>query len=105
MPGGRGDLRGSKMSEWERVFLRNVVLPPHCQRRRTRRPGSTAFRCVLKYLEGAALTQVGGTREPSSVFSLSPCFLPTAGQDLLCLPAGAHEGRGFQDKVTCFGGN
>ncbi|XP_010563690.1 PREDICTED: nephrocystin-4 [Haliaeetus leucocephalus] len=45
------------MSEWERVFLRNVVLPPHCQRRRTRRPGSTAFRCVLKYLEGAALTQ------------------------------------------------
>uniref|UniRef100_A0A663DVK1 Nephrocystin 4 n=1 Tax=Aquila chrysaetos chrysaetos TaxID=223781 RepID=A0A663DVK1_AQUCH len=45
------------MSEWERSFQRNVVLPPHCQRRRTRRPGSTAFRCVLKYLEGAALTQ------------------------------------------------
>ncbi|NWS61554.1 NPHP4 protein, partial [Chunga burmeisteri] len=45
------------MSEWERVFLQNLAIPPHCQRRRTRRPGSTAFRCVLKYLEGAALTQ------------------------------------------------
>ncbi|XP_076212218.1 nephrocystin-4 isoform X1 [Aptenodytes patagonicus] len=45
------------MSEWERVFLQNLALPPHCQRRRTRPPGSTAFRCVLKYLEGAALTQ------------------------------------------------
>ncbi|NXS76141.1 NPHP4 protein, partial [Pandion haliaetus] len=45
------------MSEWERVFLRTLGLPPHCQRRRTRRPGSTAFRCVLKHLEGAALTQ------------------------------------------------
>ncbi|NXG73381.1 NPHP4 protein, partial [Baryphthengus martii] len=47
------------MSEWERVFQQNLVLPPHCQRRRARRPGSTAFRCVLKYLEGAALSQVG----------------------------------------------
>ncbi|KAM6236267.1 nephrocystin-4 [Spheniscus humboldti] len=56
-PGGRGDLLGSKMSEWERVFLQNLALPPHRQRRRTRPPGSTAFRCVLKHLEGAALTQ------------------------------------------------
>ncbi|KFZ63786.1 Nephrocystin-4, partial [Antrostomus carolinensis] len=45
------------MSEWERVFLQNLALPPHCQRRRARPPGSTAFRCVLKHLEGAALTQ------------------------------------------------
>ncbi|NXX62641.1 NPHP4 protein, partial [Scopus umbretta] len=45
------------MSEWERVFLQNITLPPHSQRRRARPPGSTAFRCVLKYLEGAALTQ------------------------------------------------
>ncbi|KAM6116780.1 LOW QUALITY PROTEIN: nephrocystin-4 [Phoenicopterus ruber ruber] len=45
------------MSEWERVFLQNLALPPHCQRRRTRPPGPTAFRCVLKYLEGAALAQ------------------------------------------------
>ncbi|KAM9217675.1 LOW QUALITY PROTEIN: nephrocystin-4 [Leptosomus discolor] len=45
------------MSEWEKVFRQNLALPPHGQRRRARRPGSTAFRCVLKYLEGAALTQ------------------------------------------------
>ncbi|NXW42416.1 NPHP4 protein, partial [Nyctiprogne leucopyga] len=45
------------MSEWERVFLQNPALPPHCQRRRARPPASTAFRCVLKHLEGAALTQ------------------------------------------------
>ncbi|XP_075028274.1 nephrocystin-4 isoform X1 [Calonectris borealis] len=45
------------MSEWERVFLQNLALPPPCQRRRARPPGSTAFRCVLKHLEGAALAQ------------------------------------------------
>ncbi|KAM6046344.1 nephrocystin-4 isoform 2-T3 [Chlamydotis macqueenii] len=45
------------MSEWESVFLRHLALPPHCQRRRARPPGSTAFRCVLKCLEGAALAQ------------------------------------------------
>ncbi|XP_075376442.1 nephrocystin-4 isoform X5 [Mycteria americana] len=48
---------GSEMSEWEGVFLRHLALPPHCQRRRARPPGSTAFRCVLKGLEGAALAQ------------------------------------------------
>ncbi|XP_074017681.1 nephrocystin-4 [Numenius arquata] len=45
------------MSEWEKVFAQNLAVPPHAQRRRTRPPGSTAFRCVLKHLEGAALTQ------------------------------------------------
>ncbi|XP_075577688.1 nephrocystin-4 [Pelecanus crispus] len=45
------------MGEWERAFLQNLALPPHCQRRRARPPGSTPFRCVLKYLEGAALAQ------------------------------------------------
>ncbi|XP_069730640.1 nephrocystin-4 isoform X1 [Phaenicophaeus curvirostris] len=45
------------MSEWEREFLRHLAVPPHCQRRRTRPSCSTPFRCVLKYLEGAALTQ------------------------------------------------
>ncbi|NXI45367.1 NPHP4 protein, partial [Galbula dea] len=43
------------MSEWERVFQQNLILPPHCQRRWTRWPGSTAFRFLLKYLEGPAL--------------------------------------------------
>ncbi|XP_054250792.1 nephrocystin-4 [Indicator indicator] len=45
------------MSEWQRVFEQNLTIPPHCQRRRARWPGSTAFCCVLKYLEGAVLTQ------------------------------------------------
>ncbi|NXN12225.1 NPHP4 protein, partial [Indicator maculatus] len=45
------------MSEWQRVFEQNLTVPPHCQRRCARWPGSTAFCCVLKYLEGAALTQ------------------------------------------------
>ncbi|NWI68794.1 NPHP4 protein, partial [Todus mexicanus] len=45
------------MSEWQRVFEQSLVLPPPCQRRRARRPGSAAFRCVLKSLEGAALAQ------------------------------------------------
>ncbi|KAM6371470.1 nephrocystin-4 isoform 2-T2 [Pluvialis apricaria] len=45
------------MSEWERAFVRGRAVPPHGQRRRARPPGSTAFRCVLKHLEGAALAQ------------------------------------------------
>ncbi|XP_068270841.1 nephrocystin-4 [Nyctibius grandis] len=45
------------MSEWERVFVQNLAVPPHSQRRRARPPGSRAFRCVLKHLEGAALAQ------------------------------------------------
>ncbi|KAF1562628.1 Nephrocystin-4, partial [Eudyptes schlegeli] len=52
------------MGEWERVFLQNLALPPHCQRGRTRPPGSAAFRCVLKHLEGAALTRVRGEPAP-----------------------------------------
>ncbi|XP_065506154.1 nephrocystin-4 isoform X1 [Caloenas nicobarica] len=45
------------MGEWERVFLQNLAVPPHGQRRRACLSRSTAFRCVLKHLEGAALTQ------------------------------------------------
>ncbi|NXK22747.1 NPHP4 protein, partial [Arenaria interpres] len=48
------------MSGWEKEFVRSLAVPPHAQRRRTRPPGSTAFRCVLKALEGAALTQWAG---------------------------------------------
>lgn len=60
------------MSEWERVFLQNLAVPPHGQRRRARRPGSAAFRCVLKYLEGAALTQVAGSAVPRGASSFCP---------------------------------
>lgn len=68
------------MSEWERVFLQNLAVPPHGQRRRARRPGSAAFRCVLKYLEGAALTQVGGSAVPRGAPGFCPpSFLGAAG--------------------------
>ncbi|NXM43828.1 NPHP4 protein, partial [Gymnorhina tibicen] len=46
------------MGEWDRVFRQHLPLPPHPQRGRARPPPrSTAFRCVLKYLHGAALSQ------------------------------------------------
>ncbi|NXA88375.1 NPHP4 protein, partial [Melanocharis versteri] len=46
------------MGEWDRVFRQHLPLPPHPQRRRARPPPrSAAFRCVLKYLHGAALSQ------------------------------------------------
>ncbi|XP_071431963.1 nephrocystin-4 isoform X2 [Pithys albifrons albifrons] len=46
------------MDEWERVFRQHSPLSPHPQRRRARPvPRSAAFRCVLKYLHGAALAQ------------------------------------------------
>ncbi|XP_066838241.1 LOW QUALITY PROTEIN: nephrocystin-4 [Anser cygnoides] len=57
MPGGRGDLLSIKMSEWERIFLQNLTVPPHSQRRRNIPKESTAFQCVLKYVEGTVITQ------------------------------------------------
>lgn len=58
MPRGRGDLLSIKMSEWERIFLQNLAVPPHSQRRRNIPKESAAFQCVLKYLEGTVVTQV-----------------------------------------------
>ncbi|XP_068027533.1 nephrocystin-4 [Anomalospiza imberbis] len=46
------------MGEWDRVFRQHLPLPPHPQRSRARPPPrSAAFRCVLRYLHGAALSQ------------------------------------------------
>ncbi|XP_038015634.1 nephrocystin-4-like isoform X3 [Motacilla alba alba] len=46
------------MGEWDRVFRQHLPLPPHPQRGRARPPArSTAFRCALKHLHGAALSQ------------------------------------------------
>ncbi|XP_056187192.1 nephrocystin-4 isoform X1 [Falco biarmicus] len=45
------------MSEWERVFLQDVIVLPHSQRRQARPQRSTAFQCVLKHLEGPVFTQ------------------------------------------------
>ncbi|XP_040389500.1 nephrocystin-4 isoform X3 [Cygnus olor] len=57
MPRGRGDLLSIKMSEWERIFLQNLTVPPYSQRRRNIPKESTAFQCVLKYVEGTVITQ------------------------------------------------
>lgn len=66
------------MSEWERVFLQNLAIPPHGQRRRARLPRSAAFRCVLKHLEGAALTQVRWRRSRPCGCRASPRCVPSA---------------------------
>ncbi|XP_075762563.1 nephrocystin-4 isoform X2 [Pelodiscus sinensis] len=57
MPKGRGDLLSSKMSEWQRIFVQNLAVPPHCQRRRHPPRESIAFQCVLKYVEGNVMKQ------------------------------------------------
>uniref|UniRef100_A0A8B9S7I8 Nephrocystin 4 n=1 Tax=Apteryx owenii TaxID=8824 RepID=A0A8B9S7I8_APTOW len=46
------------MSEWERIFMQNLTVPPHSQRRRNIPQESTTFQCVLKYIEGAFIKQV-----------------------------------------------
>uniref|UniRef100_A0A8B9S8N9 Nephrocystin 4 n=1 Tax=Apteryx owenii TaxID=8824 RepID=A0A8B9S8N9_APTOW len=45
------------MSEWERIFMQNLTVPPHSQRRRNIPQESTTFQCVLKYIEGAFIKQ------------------------------------------------
>ncbi|XP_030393203.1 nephrocystin-4 isoform X7 [Gopherus evgoodei] len=57
MPRGRGDLLSSKMSEWQRIFVQNLTVPPHSQRRRHLPRESIAFQCVLKYVVGNLIKQ------------------------------------------------
>ncbi|XP_053136667.1 nephrocystin-4 isoform X2 [Hemicordylus capensis] len=46
------------MGEWQRIFLQNLAVPPHNQRRRhPLSRESTAFQCVLKCVEGNLLKQ------------------------------------------------
>uniref|UniRef100_K7F997 Nephrocystin 4 n=1 Tax=Pelodiscus sinensis TaxID=13735 RepID=K7F997_PELSI len=45
------------MSEWQRIFVQNLAVPPHCQRRRHPPRESIAFQCVLKYVEGNVMKQ------------------------------------------------
>uniref|UniRef100_A0A8C6NEI2 Uncharacterized protein n=1 Tax=Melopsittacus undulatus TaxID=13146 RepID=A0A8C6NEI2_MELUD len=45
-------------SEWERVFRHSLTVPPHGRRRRGPPARTAGFCCVLKHLEGAALSQV-----------------------------------------------
>ncbi|KAK1340562.1 hypothetical protein QTO34_019132 [Cnephaeus nilssonii] len=45
------------MRDWHQVFDQNVLVPPHPHRARQPRKESTAFRCVLKWLDGPLLKQ------------------------------------------------
>ncbi|XP_027626459.1 nephrocystin-4 isoform X2 [Tupaia chinensis] len=46
-----------RMSDWHRTFAQNVLVPPHAQRARQLLKESTAFQCVLKWLEGPLIKQ------------------------------------------------
>uniref|UniRef100_A0A8C8X105 Nephrocystin 4 n=1 Tax=Panthera leo TaxID=9689 RepID=A0A8C8X105_PANLE len=45
------------MKDWLRIFNQNVLVPPHPQRARQPIKESTAFQCVLKWLDGPLIKQ------------------------------------------------
>ncbi|KAL1776427.1 nephrocystin-4 isoform X1 [Sigmodon hispidus] len=45
------------MDDWRRAFTQNTLVPPHPQRARQLRKESTAFQCVLKWLDGPIIKQ------------------------------------------------
>ncbi|XP_059230229.1 nephrocystin-4 isoform X6 [Mustela nigripes] len=45
------------MNDWLRIFDQNVLVPPHPQRARQPLKESTAFQCVLKWLDGPLMKQ------------------------------------------------
>uniref|UniRef100_A0A2K6UXN1 Nephrocystin 4 n=1 Tax=Saimiri boliviensis boliviensis TaxID=39432 RepID=A0A2K6UXN1_SAIBB len=45
------------MNNWHRIFTQNVLVPPHPQRARQPVKESTAFQCVLKWLDGPIIRQ------------------------------------------------
>ncbi|XP_070117174.1 nephrocystin-4 isoform X7 [Equus caballus] len=45
------------MNDWHRIFDQNVLVPPHPQRARQPLRESTAFQCVLKWLDGSLIKQ------------------------------------------------
>uniref|UniRef100_A0A452SHL6 Nephrocystin 4 n=1 Tax=Ursus americanus TaxID=9643 RepID=A0A452SHL6_URSAM len=45
------------MSDWLKIFDQNVLVPPHPQRARQPLKESTAFQCVLKWLDGPLIKQ------------------------------------------------
>lgn len=57
-PGGPGDPQTGRMNDWLRIFDQNVLVPPHPQRARQPLKESTAFQCVLKWLDGPLMKQV-----------------------------------------------
>ncbi|XP_076421881.1 nephrocystin-4 isoform X1 [Peromyscus maniculatus bairdii] len=45
------------MDDWHRAFTQNALVPPHPQRARQLGKESTAFQCVLKWLDGPLIKQ------------------------------------------------
>ncbi|XP_070624414.1 nephrocystin-4 isoform X3 [Bos indicus] len=45
------------MHDWHRIFDQNLLVPPHPQRARQPLKESTAFQCVLKWLDGPLIKQ------------------------------------------------
>ncbi|XP_017650903.1 nephrocystin-4 isoform X3 [Nannospalax galili] len=45
------------MDDWHRAFAQNTLVPPHPQRARQLWKESTAFQCVLKWLDGPLIKQ------------------------------------------------
>lgn len=46
------------MHDWHQIFDQNVWVPPHPHRARQPLKDSTAFQCVLKWLDGPLAKQV-----------------------------------------------
>ncbi|XP_074236074.1 nephrocystin-4 isoform X9 [Saimiri boliviensis] len=56
-PGGPRHPQTGRMNNWHRIFTQNVLVPPHPQRARQPVKESTAFQCVLKWLDGPIIRQ------------------------------------------------
>ncbi|XDA81708.1 hypothetical protein R6Z07F_011639 [Ovis aries] len=56
-PRGPRDPETSRMHDWRRIFDQNLLVPPHPQRTRQPLKESTAFQCVLKWLDGPLIKQ------------------------------------------------
>ncbi|XP_025768341.1 LOW QUALITY PROTEIN: nephrocystin-4 [Puma concolor] len=64
------------MKDWLRIFDQNVLVPPHPQRARQPVKESTAFQCVLKWLDGPLIKQASVSfrgREPGEKLVLLRC--------------------------------
>uniref|UniRef100_A0A8C0CDG9 Nephrocystin 4 n=1 Tax=Balaenoptera musculus TaxID=9771 RepID=A0A8C0CDG9_BALMU len=51
------DPQTGRMHDWHRIFDQNLLVPPHTQRARQPLKESTAFQCVLKWLDGPLIKQ------------------------------------------------
>lgn len=52
------DPQTGRMRDWHQIFDQNVLVPPHPHRARQPLKDSTAFQCVLKWLDGPLIKQV-----------------------------------------------